>query len=398
MSDLLTLKKIREDLSANKVDKQAASKLLESLINESDNDEIRASGIDLIGDLSIKSERIFELLEKGLISDESPLVRYSAARVIISNFPDQENSPILWAIENENSIYFFKRLLDLLEVENKNYIEIRKKTHDRVKNLYKLNLEDAKFILDIDFIEYLRFRKEFKNFLNKFKVKEAHQKELIKENTEIGFKGLGRIKSTKNGHITGLALTDLEEIPKSISMLSNLEFLRINRCKLENLPDLFTHLQGLKYLNLSDNELDNLPEWVFEFSKKEINTNKYVKQGVLPSEAPLLVLLEILSGHEIIKTDRFIQVTHTYGHYFSLGINGFIVGIFIKNSDKPKIGILPRQICKLNNLEELYFINQNIKKIPLCINQLKLLKILDLRGNIIEKIPKSIEKLEILRL
>ncbi|KON28844.1 hypothetical protein AC481_00305 [miscellaneous Crenarchaeota group archaeon SMTZ-80] len=399
MSDLLTLKKIREDLASHKINKLAASKIVELIISESDNEEIRAKAIEIFGDFSIKTEKVFKLLEKGLVSDESPLVRFSSAKIMIQNFPNHENSPLFWVIENEKSIYFFKKLLDLLEtIISKDINEIRLKSNERVKNIYRLNPEDARFILDIDFIEYLKFKKEFKNFLEKFKVKETHQKKLIKENTEIGYKGLGRVKSSKQGYITGLVLTDLDEIPQSITLLSKLESLSINRCKLKKLPNLSSSLQRLKYLNLSDNQLQNLPEWVFEFSKKEINTEKYVKQGVLHSEAPLLALLETLAGNEIIKTDKFIQASQTYGHYFSLDKNGFIVRIFIKNPQKPKIGILPRQICNLNNLEEIYFVNQNIRKIPMCINQLKVLKILDLRGNNIEKIPKSIQKLEILKL
>jgi len=401
MSDLLTLQKIREDLNSYKINKEVASKTLEVIINESDNEEIRAEAIELIGEIAVKTDRVFKLLEKGLVSDESPLVRFSAAKVIIKNFIKHENSPILWAIENENSIYFFKQLLDLLELmpdENKEINEIRRKSKERVMGLYKLNIEDAKFILDIDFIEYLRFRKEFKNFLEKFIVKEPYLKELVKENTEIGYKGLARIKSSKQGHITALNLVDLDTIPESISSLTRLESLSINRCRLKNIPDLSSQIQNLKYLNLSDNEMEELPKWVFEFSKMKINHQKYLNQGVISSEAPILALLEILTNNEIIKSSDFLRTIQKYGYYFCIDNNGYISGLYIKYPKKPKMGIIPKQICELNNIEELYFINQNIKEIPVCINKLKKLKVLDLRENELKFIPKSIKKLNVLRL
>jgi Leucine-rich repeat (LRR) protein len=402
MSDQLAIKKIRKDLKSNEINKQAASKMLESLINESDDDEIRSEAIDVIEEFSIKSNRVFKLLEKALVSDESPLVRFSAAKSILHNFPNQEDSPILWAIENENSIYFFKLLIDLLgpksDIEGKKINELRRKSYERIKNFYKLNYYDSKFILDLDFIDYQRFRKQFKDFLKKFKIREAYQKELIKENTEIGFKNLGRIKLSEEGYIKSLVLTDLYEIPESIFSLQKLESLTLHCCNLNNFPDLSSKIQNLKQLNLIDNEYDQLPDWIFMFSEKEENITHYVKQGVLSSEAALLKLFEILTGHEIMKTSNFFQATQRYGYYFSLDKEGFISGIFIKHPKGPKIGIIPKQICELHNLEELYFINQNIKEIPICIDQLKKLRILDLRNNNIEKIPESFQKLEILRI
>ncbi|MFX1357417.1 MAG: hypothetical protein ACFFA8_09015 [Promethearchaeota archaeon] len=401
MSDLLTLKRIREDLNSYKINKEVALKTLEVIINESENEEIRAEAIELIGEIALKTEIIFKLLEKSLVSDESPLVRFSAAKVIIKNFIKHEHSPLLWAIENENSIFFFKQILDLLTKlteENKEIKEIRRRSRERVMGLYKLNLEDAKFILDIDFIEYQRFRKEFKNFLEKFTVKEAHIKDLVKENTEIGYKGLGRIQSSKQGYITALNLADLDAIPESLSSLSRLESLSINRCRLKEIPDLSSRIQNLKHLNLSDNELEELPKWVFDFSRMKKNHQKYLNQGVIPSEAPILALLNMLTNNEILKSCDFLKTIQKYGYYFCIDKNGYIRGLYMKHPKKPKMGIIPKQICELNNIEELYFINQNIKKIPVCINRLKKLKILDLRENELNLIPKSIKKLEILRL
>jgi Leucine-rich repeat (LRR) protein len=118
----------------------------------------------------------------------------------------------------------------------------------------------------------MKFRSELKNFLQKFELSDEAKQELIKENTEIGYKGLGRVRAAKKGFILNLSLKNLNEIPSSICKLSKLESLEISYCKLENYPEPCPNLLSLKKLVFSNNQLDNLPSWVIEFASKNKTT------------------------------------------------------------------------------------------------------------------------------
>lgn len=269
MSDQLTPEKIYFKVLNNEVGKKDALKLFESLINKSDNEDIRYLGLEYIGKLSIEDELTFNIIENCLISDESTLVRFEAAKVLVQNFPAREHEPLLWAVQNEKSIYFFKKLLDLFETgKYPQFEEIREKALKKIRTYYNLNSADSKFVLDIDYLDYMKFRSELKNFLQKFELSDEAKQVLIKENTEIGYKGLGRVRAAKNGFILSLSLKDLKEIPSSICKLSKLESLEISYCKLEKYPDPCPNLLSLKKLVFSNNQLDILPSWVIEFANK----------------------------------------------------------------------------------------------------------------------------------
>lgn len=394
MSKLSTIEELYNNVKDNKISKIEASKILESLINDSDNEYVRTKAIDIIRDLSLRNERVFKLLEKSIISDESPLVRYAAASTLILNFHETAKEPLIWAIQNEKSIYFFKKILDLLESEASSQMEkIKLMVIEKLKKLYKLNYEDLKFILDIDFQEYLRFKKEFNDFLEKFNIAEKHKNNLLRENTEIGYKGLGHVKASKAGYITELSLADLDVIPESIHLLPKLTRLEITRCKLKEVPNKPPDLSNLKYFKFNDNELEKIPDWVNEIAHKERFNQRYKEEGVNPFEAPALTLLGFLTGKDMIKVRSFTEITWNYAQYYKVNREGYIIGILIEYPEYPRIGIFPDLLCSIKYLEELYLVNQNIKKIPECIGQLKSLKILDLRFNKIEVIPDSIQNL-----
>jgi len=395
MSKLSTIEELYNNVKEKKISKIEASKILESLINDSDNEYVRTRAIDIIRDLSIRNEKVFKLLEKSIISDESPLVRYAAASTLILNFNETAKEPLIWAIQNEKSIYFFKKILDLLESEVSLQMEkIYLMVIEKLKRLYKLNYKDLKFILDIDFQEYLRFKKEFNDFLEKFNIAEKHKNNLLRENTEIGYKGLGRVKASKEGFITELSLADLDVIPESIHLLPKLTRLEITRCKLKEIPNKPPDLSNLKYFKFNNNELEKIPEWVNEIAHKERFNQRYKEEGVNSFEVPALTLLGFLTGKDMIKISSFEEIPQKYGQYYNVNKEGYITGILIEYPEYPRIGIFPVLLCSLKYLEELYLVNQNIKKIPQCIGDLKLLKILDLRFNKVKIIPDSIQDLK----
>jgi len=246
-----------------KIGTKHALKLFESIINKSDDEEIRVATLDYIGKLTDDDELAFNIIENCLISDESPVVKFGAAKTLIHYFPERELKPLLWAISNENSIYFLKNLLDLLETED--YIQfeqIRKRIYKKITTKYKLNSHDSKLILDIEYLDYVKFRADFNNFLEKFELSDVDKQSLLKENTEIGNKGLGRVKKAKGGFIISLILSHLNEIPSSICNLGNLQELEISDCKLEKYPERCPNLLSLKRIKFKNNTIDKVPSWI----------------------------------------------------------------------------------------------------------------------------------------
>ena len=394
MSNQLTPEKIYSRVLNKELEKKEALKLFESIIHNSDNEEVRCTALNFIGKIALDNKKTFDIIEISLISDESPLVRFEAAKILIQTFPKREKSPLLWAIKNESSIYFFKELIDLLEIyDNSRFKEIREVVLNKIKQQYNLNSNDSKFVLDVDYLDYMKFRTEFYNFLSKFELSNEAEQTLIKENTEIGYKGLGRVKSSKNGSILELSLIDLIEIPASICKLSKLESLEISYCKLKRFPDNCPNLLLLKKLVLNNNQLDRLPRWVKKFADQNIYTQKYIVKGVERSEVHILSIFEILTGQICIKMQRDENNSPDGAVGFKINNLGHIVKIMYLSTE-PRIGVFPEEICNLEFLEELTLIDQDIHIIPETIGRLKKLKVLNLSHNKINIIPESIKKLK----
>ena len=256
-----------ESIYSKYVDKKIGTKhalnLFESIINKSDDEETRVKVLEYIGKLTVDDELAFSIIENCLISDESPIVKFSAAKTLIHYFAEREIKPLIWAIDNENSIYFLKNLINLLETQDYPQLEqIRKKIYKKITTKYKLNPSDSKFILDIEYLDFMKFRADFNNFLEKFELSDEDKQTLHKENSEIGNKGLGRVKKAEGGFIISLVLTDLNEIPSSICNLRNLQELEISNCKIEKYPEKCPNLLSLKRIKFKNNTIDKVPNWI----------------------------------------------------------------------------------------------------------------------------------------
>ena len=263
MNEYSTPESIYSKYFDKKIGTKHALKLFESIINKSDNEEIRVATLDYIGKLIADDELAFNIIENCLISDESPVVKFGAAKALIHYCKERELKPLLWAIDNENSIFFLKNLIDLLETQdNPKFEQIRKRINKKIITQYKLNSFDAKFILDIEYLDFMKFHASFNNFLEKFELSDADKHTLLKENTEIGNKGLGRVKKAEGGSIISLVLTDLNEIPSSICNLRNLQELEISNCKIEKYPEKCPNLLSLKRIKFNNNTIDKIPSWI----------------------------------------------------------------------------------------------------------------------------------------
>jgi hypothetical protein len=394
MKNHLIPDKIHQDLIDKKISKKDALKLYESILTKSDIEEFRYKVIEDLSNIAFKREEVYKILESSLISDESVLIRCAVAKTLIEKFSDFDLSPLLWAIENENSIFFFKHILISLNNQITANIDILKqKILTKLKNHYNLNYNDARFILDIDYLDYRKFKLELSDFLSTFTLTELEIQELIKENSTLGFKGLARIKTVEDGYILNLTLKDLDEIPDSICNLDRLKTLEISFCKLKNLPHNCKNLESLNSLVVINSQLEFLPDWFIIYAKSEKRTSHYIAEGVVPSEAYILVIMEILSGHKCSRVKEVSLIEYFISVCYRINEKGNIIGLYYSNR-RSQIGIFPKELCALNYLEEINLSHQKIKKIPTCIINLNKLRLLHLNHNQISIIPRKLSELK----
>jgi len=403
----ITAESIYSELINKKISKVTAIDFLISLIEGSNNDEIRIKSIEILSKISLKNNKVFKILENILISDENPSIRAIAAKIMINNFADRGYSSLNWTIQHENSCLVFKTLLDSINrIKSSNLKILNKMIEERLATIYGVVPDEALFLLDLE-IEV--------NFFNIDYLK------IYSTNTVYGVINSNYMMcAIKNGHITALNLSNwglsslpnsignlnklkylilknnnLKTIPESISSLHRLRTLNLSGCKIVNLPNAITNLKKIKNLSLCQNfNLNLIPQSIITMAKKYLSM-KYIREGVNPSEAFILALMEILSGSKLkkIKADELIIYKDEACNY-KINENGHVIGIYIFNSHLSNLTTFPNQVCSLEYLEELELPNNDIKIIPDSIGNLNNLQRLNLRNNMIEIVPESLNKLK----
>ena len=114
----MSLEQIYSDIVNKRLNKEKAIDTLTSLIENSNDDRVRTNCIDLFNTLKLKEDKVYDILEYCLVSDEKSLVRNAAVQALISNFPEKCIQPLKWTIRNDASIIVLKTLFDILPMNN----------------------------------------------------------------------------------------------------------------------------------------------------------------------------------------------------------------------------------------------------------------------------------------
>lgn len=131
---------------------------------------------------------------------------------------------------------------------------------------------------------------------------------------------------------------------------------------------------------------------------------KYINEGVVPSEAPVLSLFEMMVGSKIERLDYAHdnydkELSCFYygsgaGYLYSTNSAGNVTGIYIHGNMEIRDTIcIPKYIYHLKFLRELSMIGCFIDEIPKTIGQLKFLKRVNLESNSIRSLPRSMKLL-----
>jgi len=388
MTHLKDFNKIYKDIIDNKINRSIGLDRFFLLLRDSHDMDIEFEIIEILNKFFLKYKDFVDLLIDFLISDEDQFIKLIITKILIQNCIDKCFSLLEKQIKSGSSAYFVTSLYQFLNNKDlEQYKKIKKIVIDTYKELYNIVFEEAKFFLDLEttLIESSN-RFDFKlGYFIKFKTDNM---QIFKNDNHYNY-------MIKDSHVIALDLSRLEikEIPKSIGYLSQLHTLSLANLELENLPESIKLLSHLKYLNLSGNKFKKIPRWLIEFIERKF-AQKYIDEGVNPTEITALSLIEILVGNKIEKVNIESEVIKWENALnYKLNDNGNIIGLYIED-EQISIGIFPELLCTLKCLKELILSNSSIESIPTCIGDLQSLKYLDLSFNRIKSIPESINRLK----
>lgn len=390
MSNSFTLKKINYDFKNKKLTIEEATSLLTSLIEGSDNANFRAECIKEFGRIAPKNSFTFKILENCLISDESPLVRSTAAEIIFLNFPKLSIIPLRFMLQNDKSIFILKSFFDFLETQDNHYSnELKKELKTNLVKTYNITHEESTFLLEIESMinnqRTIGFYKPMKRKGHILALDLAGQK--LKRIPNL----IGSLPKLEHLNLWN---NNLISLPGSIESLSKLKSLYLDWNKFTTIPEIkWERLESLINLNLNNNfMLREIPDSLFKLAKNNFS-EAYIKEGTISGEASVLGLLEFFTGMKLKKIEIDDQIYTHYACNYKVNNKGHVIGIYLYGYPIFQTCIFPKHICLLESLEELILRDQNIRQIPEDIGNIKSLKKLDLIKNRINSLPKTMEKL-----
>ena len=228
-----------------------------------------------------------------------------------------------------------------------------------------------------------------------------------------------------SGDILNLSEYGLNEIPKEIEKLKNLEWIDLSSNNIESIPDWFFSLDKLTFIDLSNNNLKELPlrlffmknllrldfgynnltkfpYWIIENNKLEILNLESCKLRKFPEALRSLKSIKrlILKNNNIRSVPLWLKELHTLKVLNLRGNNlkyfptlGHIVNLQYINLSNNKISKFKKNSFPINLLQ-LGLNNNKIEEIPIELTKIEELNRLEIAGNNLTEIPSLIESLK----
>lgn len=286
----LTPKKIFEEFQNNELSKSSAVQLLTSLIENSDDGNIRLESFRNLEKIGLIDNKSFKFIENLLISDSSWEIRSAAAQCITEKFQEKAINPLKWAINYEQIydciVMIVNSLVKLNSFESKSILI------DEIKKIKK-----NKYLFKDSKITNKAFKKEIKKLLKVRNFDEMSHEDLAE--IILNYKTIIALKSKfynvyyelKDAKVTKLDLSDIEfevrgwksefnnyikdlsDIP-GLTNLKHLTHLYLSNNQISNIQKL-TEISSLSYIHLSNNNLTDVKN--IEYIKQLANQNlKYI--------------------------------------------------------------------------------------------------------------------------
>ena len=152
MNKTLNPDQVFESLIKKKISKEEALNYLITVLEKSENSKLRINSLRIIGNISYKNERIFRILENGLISDEIQEIRALSSEIILNQYLQEGLNTLKWAIMNENSAQVLSHFKSILNKNIKSYSILKNALDLRMKNIaskFNIIIEEVQFLLDL---------------------------------------------------------------------------------------------------------------------------------------------------------------------------------------------------------------------------------------------------------
>jgi len=294
---VLIPQKILEEYRNNNLNKHSAVKSLISLIENSDDDEIRVECLRNFEEIGIKGEELFKFLENLLISDSSNEVRKVTADLIQNYFIEKALPVMKWIINYETDCECLYSIINTLKkIDNKDSKSV---LIEEVRKIKKL-----KYLLPDTLISNKPFQKDLKKLFKARKIVQFSSDELAE--IILNFKVIVGLKKRfysvyyqlENAKVIKLDLSDIEyEVRGWKSEFKN------NIHALSDIPGL-KHLKNLRFLLLSNNQISDLKDLLnlSQITHLYLSNNKikdFINMQYL-NAMPNLSYIDI-SGNELAK-------------------------------------------------------------------------------------------------
>jgi hypothetical protein len=312
MKESLTPEKIQKEYSTGYLGKEFAAELLISLIEGSENTEIRVRSIKALEKINFQSEKIFKTLENYMLSDENAIVRASVLKYIIHNFIEDGLPALRWAIQHEKSPLILKIIFDSIENFDSPHLKLIKKDLVNWNKQFSSKIgvvpQESKFFLDLEVLfalgkrnyeidplcyKHFEVLSDTKNSEPWLLIKDKHVEILnfnyfkwkfIKNNSDV-INSLSKLqdldiylRSLKRYRHNDVAISS---IPESIGSLIYLKKLTLQRNGLKKLPLSMKNLTLLKELDLSYNKFEEIPQVIiFLNTLEKLNIKHNIVQSI----------------------------------------------------------------------------------------------------------------------
>ncbi|MFX0032618.1 MAG: leucine-rich repeat domain-containing protein [Candidatus Hermodarchaeota archaeon] len=295
----LNPKEIYEKFSQKVLDKNTALILLESIIENSEDNKLRLESIDILKKIGINDKYTYQFIENLLISDSNPEIRKLALDLVYKDHPEKILKLIKWIVKNEMPYSFLIAVIKTLEIMgNEESKRILIEELKKVKKVKYLN-EEKRY-------ENRKYKKVLKRLFKTSKIETFTHKQIsdIISNFLI-------IK-----HLSGKFPNVFFELNPQTALVEQLDLSNYLEYEVKGTPwgwnnnisnileiEGLEHLNAIKKLDLSNNQIQNIKELgiLKSLTHLILSNNKIKDQGNLGFLDDLSNLEYLdLSGNEVV--------------------------------------------------------------------------------------------------